>query len=243
MAKFKVGDKVKVLNNNNSKNKKKNDMVGKVCEIRNIWDEDNDDYTVWQPDETDYWWFYGDQLELVLPYETIKITIKDKNTTVELPNSKIGKAHCKDDEYNEGIGVVIATARAYGVDLQKVADLVCKEDKKDLTELKSIIERAKQFLEKAEKQKYKITLKEFWHSEKTLGIHCNTEEEAITLLKAFDRLGKRWTILGDYYSNETNYETYKQNTVYSNNHRYGSVEFFNREKINVYEFAEVDLNN
>lgn len=241
MAKFKVGDMVRVLNNKYYPDYKiQNEMVGNVYVI--IGYDQSDETHVLSPNGRSAYHFKENQLEKC---NNIIAVLKDNNnTTVELPNGKRGKAHCKDDEYNEGIGVIIATARAYGVDLQKCADLVSKKvNNKDLTELKSIIERAKQFLEKAEKQKYKITLKEFWHSEKTLGIHCNTEEEAITLLKAFDRLGKRWTILGDYYSNETNYETYKQNTVYSNNHRYGSVEFFNREKINVYEFAEVDLNN
>ena len=103
MNKFKVGDKVLVLKTDSELSRKK-EVVGKVCEIRSVWDGDNYYYTVWTPDKTDWWWFYGDQLELVLPYETIKITIKDKNTTVELPNGRKGKAHCKDcDTYNEGL--------------------------------------------------------------------------------------------------------------------------------------------
>lgn len=37
----------------------------------------------------------------------------------------------------------------------------------------------------------KITLKEFWNSKKRMAIHCDSEEKAIDLLNAFDKLGKR----------------------------------------------------
>ena len=43
----------------------------------------------------------------------------------------------------------------------------------------------------AEQQKHKITLNEFWSKKKLMAIHCDTEEKANKLLKAFDKLGKK----------------------------------------------------
>lgn len=238
MNKFKVGDKVKVLNNENyPQYEEMNKMVGKVCEIKEIIGE----YCViWQPDKKNTWIFREYLLELAQPYEIIKVTKDNKNITVELQNGKKGKAHCEEcDTYNEGIGVVIATARAYGVDLQKCADLVSKKSNdKDLAELKSIIERAKKFLKDNEKTKYKITLSKFWNSKEILGIHCDTEEKAKILLKAFDKLGKKW-ITGDNYLKLNTYRTFKSKTVCYNDNTYGNVDDCIGK---IFEFDEVDLN-
>ena len=38
----------------------------------------------------------------------------------------------------------------------------------------------------------KITLEEFWNSKEKLAIHCDTEEKAIKLLRAFNKMGKKW---------------------------------------------------
>jgi len=153
MNKFKAGDKVIVLDNH-SKNIIKciNDMIGKICEIKG---EGSDMYQVWQPNKKDWWFFYEYELDFAST-ENIGVTIQNGNTTVILSNGKIGKSHCKDgDTYNKGIGVVIATARAYGVDLQKCADLISKKENPDLTELKSIIEQAKKFFKDNEQPKHK----------------------------------------------------------------------------------------
>lgn len=38
----------------------------------------------------------------------------------------------------------------------------------------------------------KITLSEFFKNDEKLAIHCDTEEKANLLLKAFDKMGKKW---------------------------------------------------
>ena len=242
MSKFKVGDMVRVKNTSFAKYKGKIEMLGKICEIKAIIEyEDRCHVEVWQQDKRDFWCFNEDDLELVLSYETIKVTKDNKNITVELQNGKKGKAHCEEcDIYNEGIGVVIATARAYGVDLKDCADLVSKKSNdKDLTKLKSIIERAKKFLKDNEKTKYKITLSKFWNSKEIFGIHCDTEEKSNKLLKAFDRLGKKWST-GDNYLKLNAYGDFKSKTIYYNDNTYGYV---NDCIGKIFEFNEVDLEN
>lgn len=243
MSKFKAGDKVIVLNNKDYPYIKDiNKMVGKICEIRSVISRLSLDnvYCVYTLDKKDCWYFNEDQLELVLPYEIIKVTKENKNITVRLQNGKVGKAHCKEnDTYNEGIGIVIATARAYGVDLQDCADLVSeKKEKPDLTELKSIIERATKFLKDNEKPKYKITFTEFLKSKKLLGIYCNTEEKANTLLKAFNKLGKKWIGVGL----NLDKDAYKE-IVFRNDFNISSKSYFIYYNKTMYNFEEVDLEN
>ena len=88
-------------------------------------------------------------------------------------------------------------------------------------------------------QKYKITLKEFWESDKSLAIHCNTEEKAKKLLKAFDKSGKKWCE-GDSYLDDTHY---KQDICYDNICDYGYYDSYKKCNYTIYEFDEVDLEN
>ena len=60
------------------------------------------------------------------------------------------------------------------------------------------------------KTNYKICLGEFWHSKNRLAIHCDTEEKAYKLLKAFNKMGKKWYD-GELYLN-TFYNQYKEKT-------------------------------
>ena len=85
-----------------------------------------------------------------------------------------------------------------------------------------------------------ITLIEFWNSEKELAIHCNTEEQAKKLLKAFDKMGKKWNG-GDSYLKETEYEQFKNETVYFNDRTYFIRAYCEYFKVPMYEFEEVDL--
>lgn len=40
-----------------------------------------------------------------------------------------------------------------------------------------------------------MTLEEFFKSKEGLAIHCDTEDKANRLLKAFDRLGEKWFLV------------------------------------------------
>ena len=93
-----------------------------------------------------------------------------------------------------------------------------------------------------EEKKYKITLTEFWNSKDKLAIHCDTEEKANKLLKAFDKLGKKWR-RGDSYLKYNFYETYKEKICYSNWNTYDDVGYYKEDNVIIYEFDEVDLEN
>ena len=96
-------------------------------------------------------------------------------------------------------------------------------------------------MEKLNSEK-KITLTEFWNGTEKLAIHCDTEEKANKLLKAFDRLGKTWCDDESYLScNE--YNDYKDETCYSNKGGYEEYEFYKDHLCTIYEFEEVDLEN
>lgn len=61
----------------------------------------------------------------------------------------------------------------------------------------------------------KITLKEFFESDEILVIHCDTEENANTLLEAFDKLGEKW-FGGKSYLEDNYWRSYKEETCYTN---------------------------
>lgn len=84
----------------------------------------------------------------------------------------------------------------------------------------------------------KITLTEFWNSKEDLAIHCNTEEKAKQLLKAFDKMGKKWNAGGSYLKNIW-WDSYKQNTCYDNNNRYSYVDWYKANNYKIYEFEDV----
>lgn len=91
-------------------------------------------------------------------------------------------------------------------------------------------------------KKYKITLTEFWKSKKLIGIHCDTEEKAKELLKAFDKLGKTWHSKTSYLE-DTNWDFYEYYTCYMNNGMYSCTGWLKNKNHNMYEFEDVDLNN
>jgi len=92
------------------------------------------------------------------------------------------------------------------------------------------------------KKKYKITLTEFWKSDKNLAIHCDTEEKANMLLVAFDKLGKKWAS-GKYYTEESYYSDYKCATCYNNRNEYRNYGWYVEYDYTIYEFEDVDLEN
>lgn len=86
----------------------------------------------------------------------------------------------------------------------------------------------------------KITLSEFFKSGKQLAIHCDTKEKANILLKAFDKLGKKWCA-GAFYTEKTNWDEYKEKTCYSNEGTFCYKDWLLRLGTKVYEFEEVIL--
>lgn len=94
-------------------------------------------------------------------------------------------------------------------------------------------------VEESQPKKYKITLKEFWKSDKKLTIHCNTEEKAKILLKAFDKLGKKWCD-GDSYLAD---DCYRRDVCYDNNCEHNCYGYYKAAKYKIYDFDEVDLDN
>lgn len=86
----------------------------------------------------------------------------------------------------------------------------------------------------------KITLTEFWKkSYKNLAIHCNTEEKAKTLLKAFDKLGKKWSSGSSYL--DSNFINKLSDYCYSNHNKFCEYEHYRLMGYKIFEFEEVDL--
>lgn len=91
-------------------------------------------------------------------------------------------------------------------------------------------------------KEYKITLTEFWNSDECLAIHCDTEEKADKLLKAFDKLGKMWCENVSYLKTNC-YSYYGQKSCYSNNRCISDCNYFRKTGCTIYEFEDVDLDN
>lgn len=89
-----------------------------------------------------------------------------------------------------------------------------------------------------------ITLTEFWNSKgkKHMAIHCNTRKKAHKLLKAFDKLGQKWTS-GCSYLKRDNYDDEGDKICYSNNGFYCDYGYYKNNNYIIYEFDEVDLEN
>ena len=84
----------------------------------------------------------------------------------------------------------------------------------------------------------KITLKDFWKSKEKLAIHCDTEEKANKLLKAFDKMGKKWRS-GNSYIEMVCWGPYKQNICYDNDNGYSSSDYYKANDYRIYEFEDV----
>lgn len=84
----------------------------------------------------------------------------------------------------------------------------------------------------------KITLKQFWKSKDKLAIHCDTEEKAKQLLKAFDKMGKKWAS-GQSYLEVNCWNGYEENTCYSNNNGYAFINWYKENNYKIYDFEDV----
>jgi len=90
--------------------------------------------------EDDCHWCWTDEM-----FEESKISkndfsfdclIRNNKTIIKLPNGKVGIAKCDPkDEFSEGVGVLIATARAYGLNLNEVARLCEKKEPRKIAEV------------------------------------------------------------------------------------------------------------
>lgn len=86
----------------------------------------------------------------------------------------------------------------------------------------------------------KLTLKDFFTSDSKLVIHCDTKEKADKLLKAFDKLGKRW-VAKDSYLERNCWQKFREDTCYDNTNRYSFIKSYKENSYKVYEFDEVDF--
>ncbi len=89
-------------------------------------------------------------------------------------------------------------------------------------------------------EKYKITIDEFFASDKKLAIATPTKEQAEILCKVFDKMGKTWTG-GRSFLASTNWDDERENTAYSNRCTYHTSSFFLEEGTPIYNFDEVDM--
>lgn len=66
--------------------------------------------------------------------------IKGNKTIIKLSNGRVGTANClPTDKFNEGVGAVIAVAKAYNVDLKEVVKLTEKPKEPELYYAKDIV--------------------------------------------------------------------------------------------------------
>lgn len=88
----------------------------------------------------------------------------------------------------------------------------------------------------------KITLTEFWNSKNNIAIHCDTREKAKTLLRAFNKMGKKWCD-DDSYLKCNIYNFYRKRTCYNNTGEYCSYDWYESLGYKIYEYEDVDLEN
>lgn len=110
------------------------------------------------------------------------------------------------------------------------------KSRKDKQQVKKIIKEIEERLKNMKNNK--ITLEEFWNSKEKLAIHCDTEEKANKLLKAFDKLGKKWTS-GDSYLAWNCWKGYEKYTCYSNDNGYALINWYKENDYKIYEFEDV----
>ena len=93
---------------------------------------------------------------------------------------------------------------------------------------------------KTTKSVEKMTLEEFFESEKRTAIHCKTKEQSEILLKAFDEMGKTWRNGGSYVE-KSEWEVYEKDTCYDNTGFFTNKGFYLFEKNKVVEFDDIEF--
>lgn len=79
----------------------------------------------------------------------------------------------------------------------------------------------------------KITLKEFWNSDKKHAIHCDAYEKANILCGAFSKMRNPWLFGGNHW------EVYKENTCYTNAKGFNSKNILLECGYTIYEFEDI----
>lgn len=105
------------------------------------------------------------------------------------------------------------------------------------TKLNELIARVEKLENRSSK---KITLEEFFASDKDLAIHCDTEEKANMLLRAFDRMGRTWDN-GKSYLKENYFEEYGKDTCYFADGWFADIDYCESNYIKIYEFEDIIL--
>lgn len=114
-----------------------------------------------------------------------------------------------------------------------------KNKKVTNNEIKQLKDKIKELEQQLKQKKYRITLKEFFESKDKLAIHCSTEEQARSLLDAFNRMHKTWNNGDPYDKDATSWIFGKENMCYFNNGTWSIISVVLEG--NVYNFEEVDL--
>lgn len=86
----------------------------------------------------------------------------------------------------------------------------------------------------------KITLADFWYASEPLAIHCDTEEKAKQLLKAFDNFGESW-LSGKSYLKHNFWNNYKEKMCYSNYNTFDNYQNYKNSNRKIYEFEDIIL--
>ena len=153
-------------------------------------------------------------------------------------NHKEETAYSNDGEYcTSSVFVRVTGTPVYSfdeVDMEKYLD---EEPVKTSEEIKpKAIET-----EAPKDSRYKITIDEFFASDKELAIATPTFKQAKALCKVFDKMGKKWNS-GESYLWVINWSANQEETAYSNRGTYGSSGSYSAMKRTpVYDFDEVDM--
>ena len=84
-----------------------------------------------------------------------------------------------------------------------------------------------------------MKLKEFWKSKKGIAIHCDTEEKAEKLCKAFDQMGQKWNTGCSYLENDL-WHYYETESCYTNRNIYSSKSFYEGFDYRIIPFEEIE---
>lgn len=83
-----------------------------------------------------------------------------------------------------------------------------------------------------------MTLREFLKSRERLAIQCATELQAEALCEKFDKKNLRWAA-NTSYLDKTYWSEHKENTVYTNNRHFSSVECAEQAGYKIIKFANL----
>ena len=90
-----------------------------------------------------------------------------------------------------------------------------------------------------EKEGILLTLNEFLNNIDDLYISCPTYEEAVALCMAFQKRGKKWRS-GNSYVQQSSFDCYKENMVYSNKGSYADTSFARNHGYTIYKLNEIN---